>query len=523
MRTRPLTMMISLSLLALIACAPGGAAPTATIVPLQDSDRVQSAPSGVPGSGSESQVQASPTPRPPTPTPTSTPAATLLPTPSPIPPPESQEGEAASAPRAEVVISALNVREGPGIGYPVVGVALMGEVFDVTGINPAGDWLQVIAADGNPGWVSGKPAYTRVMGSLDGIATVEASPPLMPAAASGTTTGGGSGGKLVFMTTSGGDIYVINADGSGLRHLASGGIDPALSPDGNQVAFTRWEGPQHGAFGSLWVINVDGTGERAILGDVRQPKSPTWSPGGNRIAISMQQGGRLQPEQKCSDSFPTEPVVDREDIRTVVEVEPDGDVKVKFCYTLLPHPYWSLRTVDVVTGMFEDLPHDLFSYAPAWDPNNDWHVVYAGELGLVNLDLNQEKNWALTDDVRDHTPVFSPDGSRIAVSYKQHDHWDIHVMNAGGTGRVRLTETPLRVIVEQQLKGQEPRSWNNVSPTWSPDGSQIAFLSDRSGQWEIWVMSANGGNQRPMFPPGTLTGINFQFNNVDERMISWGR
>jgi hypothetical protein len=66
-----------------------------------------------------------------------------------------------------------------------------------------------------------------------------------------------------------------------------------------------------------------------------------------------------------------------------------------------------------------------------------------------------------------------------------------------------------------------PRSWNNVAPAWSPDGSQIAFLTDRTGHWEMWVMSADGSNQRPLFPDGTLDGLTLQYNNVDERMLSW--
>jgi dipeptidyl aminopeptidase/acylaminoacyl peptidase len=351
-----------------------------------------------------------------------------------------------------------------------------------------------------------------------------------------------STGIIVFQTVSGGPIYVIDIDGSYVRYLTTG-IDPALSPDGQWVAFTRWEGPQHGAAGSLWVINVDtltgtparvaepgragGTGERLIAGDLRQPKAPVWSPDGTRIALSMQHGGRLEPEHKCSHKLPSDPVVDKEDIQVVVEADDNGAIDTQFCYTLLPHPFWSLGVVDVATGTFEDLPGDLFSYAPAWDPANDWRLVYDGEMGLVNLDLIQGTTWALTDDVNDHSPVFSPDGSRIALSYWQHDHWEVHVLNADGSGRVRLTATPLRVIVEQRIKGEEEHSWNNVAPTWSPDGSQLVFLTDRNGHWEIWVMAADGSNQRPMFPSGTLDGSalypedTLQYHNVDERVLSW--
>jgi Tol biopolymer transport system component len=59
------------------------------------------------------------------------------------------------------------------------------------------------------------------------------------------------------------------------------------------------------------------------------------------------------------------------------------------------------------------------------------------------------------------------------------------------------------------------------SPTWSPDGSQIAFLTDRTGQWEIWVMNADGSNQRSLLPAGTLDGIALQYNGMDERVLSW--
>jgi TolB protein len=356
----------------------------------------------------------------------------------------------------------------------------------------------------------------------------------VPSAAAEGDDSVGLSGTIAFQTVSGGAIYAVDVEtltgtgGSNLRYLTTG-MDPALSPDGQWVAFTRWDVTQHGAFGSLWVINVDGSGERAILGDIHQPKAPTWSADGTQIVISMQHGGRLQAEDQCSSGRPPQ---DAFDVRVVRE--DDGDIK--FCYTLPPHPFWGLRVVDVASGEFEDLPNDLFSYSPTWDPTNAWHLVYDGEQGLVNLDLSQGTTWALTDDGNDRSPVFSPDGTQVAVSYWQNDHWEIHVINADGTGRVRLTETSVQARLEQMVSGDMPTSWNNVAPTWSPDGSQIAFLTDRTGQWEIWIMPApgaqahvtadtltgtGGSNPRPLVTAEMLDGIMLQYNGVDERMLSW--
>jgi dipeptidyl aminopeptidase/acylaminoacyl peptidase len=433
-----------------------------------------------------------------------------------IVPNAAAQGEA--GPTLYVITEGLNVRNGPGIAYPAIDVLRQGDQVTIIGQHAASGWWQVRLSDGGTGWVSGGAAYVRVSGDTRSVPAVSTADPV-----AATTVGPAESGTLVFQTASGGPIYAINADGSNLRYLTTG-IDPAISPDGRQVAFTRWEGPGNGAPGSIWIINIDGSGERVILNDVQQPKAPTWSPDGSKIAISMQQGGRLSPEYKCSKGLPSDPLMADKDgdyFQVKVNVDKSGDVDVEICYTLLPHPFWGLRMVDVATGQFEDLPRDLFSYTPAWDPVDPWRLVYEGELGLVNLDLNRNATWPLNGDPRDRTPVFSPDGSRLAVSYKQNDHWDIHVMNADGSGRVRLTETPLRVLVDQQINGQEPRAWNNVAPVWSPDGSQIAFLTDRAGQWEIWVMNADGSRQRPMFPAGTLGDLSLQYYNVGERALSW--
>jgi dipeptidyl aminopeptidase/acylaminoacyl peptidase len=413
-----------------------------------------------------------------------------------------------------VVAEAINVRSGPGVGYSVVSGLVRGDVVPIVGQDAGSGWWLVQLPDGQSGWVTSGSAYVRISGDTTAFAAGEATGgEATPAASPEARTGG----VIVFQTVSGGQIYIVNADGSNLRYLTVG-MDPAISPDGRRVAFTRWDDTQHGALGSLWVINVDGSDERAILGDIHQPKSPVWSADGTRIVISMQHGGRTEVEYKCTGERPPDGAYD---IRMKREAEPDGDIEMKFCYYLPPHPRWALRDVDVETGSFEDLPGDLFSYAPDWSPTEAWHLVYNGERGLVNLDLNQGTTWALTTDVNDHAPVFSPDGARIAVSYWQNDHWEIHVMNADGNGRVRLTKLSAREEIEQMLSGQFPKAYNNAAPAWSPDGSQIAFLTDRSGRWEVWVMNADGSDQHALLPGDVQAQMEIEYYGMDERALSW--
>lgn len=425
----------------------------------------------------------------------------------------AQAGEDATL---SVVAEAVNVRSGPGVTFAVVSGLRRGDVVPILSRDTDSGWWQVQLPDGQNGWVTDGSAYVRISGDTTTFATGgSVDEPTAPAA--GVDRRDQGGGTIVFQTVSGGPIYAVNADGSNLRYLTDG-MDPAISPDGQWVAFTRWGDTQHGALGSLWLIGIDGSGERVIAGDIHQPKSPVWSPDGTRLVISMMHGGRTQVEYKCTGERPPNGAYD---IRMKREVEEDGDIDFKWCYYLPPHPRWALRRVDVATGASEDLPGDLFCYAPDWSPAQEWRLVYNGERGLVNLDIQRGATWALTTDVNDHAPVFSPDGTRIAVSYWQNDHWEIHVLNADGSGRVRLTTMSARDELDQMMSGHLPKAHNNAAPVWSPDGTHIAFLTDRSGQWEIWVMNADGSNQHALLPADIQAQLSIQYNGMDEHAVSW--
>jgi len=87
------------------------------------------------------------------------------------------------------------------------------------------------------------------------------------------------GQHLVFQGRDG--LFVIGANGLGLRRLTHGGGAPDWSPDGRLIVFIKFDGHHT----SLRLIRSDGTGER-LLTSSRTGRHPEWSPTGNRIVDS---------------------------------------------------------------------------------------------------------------------------------------------------------------------------------------------------------------------------------------------
>jgi TolB protein len=319
---------------------------------------------------------------------------------------------------------------------------------------------------------------------------------------------------IALQLSSGGDIMLINADGTNLRRLTNG-IDPVLSPDGQSVAFTRWQGDQ----GSLWTINTDGSNERVVIDSYRKAKGPEWSPDGSQIVFNYQHGGRLSPKEQCfnlAKGDPPTPPMNAYDFKIKIK-----DGMPHLCWKLPPDPHWGLRVVNLADGQSEDVDGGTYAFRPAWDPGRDWRIVSDGGRGLLGIDINRpEYREPLTENIGDGSPTMSPDGRFLAVTAGRQgggSGYDIYRLNPDGTGRVRLTNTPLWVPVGPD----EQKPWNNVAPAWSPDSSQIVFLTDRTGRWEIWVMNADGSNPHPMFSDTVNDQLPIQYNFVDERVLSW--
>jgi TolB protein len=104
------------------------------------------------------------------------------------------------------------------------------------------------------------------------------------------------------------------------------------------------------------------------------------------------------------------------------------------------------------------------------------------EIFTMNADGTKETNVS-NHPANDWHPSFSPDGQQIVFASNRsgnHLDRDIYVMDSDGSSQVNLTNNQS----------------SNYSPDWSPDGTRIAYESSEGGNVDVWVMGADGSNRR---------------------------
>ncbi|TAK24081.1 MAG: hypothetical protein EPO26_06615 [Chloroflexota bacterium] len=310
------------------------------------------------------------------------------------------------------------------------------------------------------------PAYQVQLGLL-GDEQISAGRITIPATRSAATNAAGSPGWLVVSTDIGGPFFLMRPNGTETRRLGNG-IDPSLSPDGARVTYTVEDGPAPG----LYAMNVtDGSTTRLIEG--RGLRGPLFSPNGQEIAFYQRSDclRRLSSSRYVDDS----------------------------CFQVRVAP---------VAGGSDWLPpgQDLYSHAPTWSPNGQ-RLIFRDEKGLATASRSESARSIGPFDPLVQTPIWSPRGGKVAVARNQNWTWyEVGVVNDDGARYTQLTRSPAFA----------DRPWSSQSPAWSPDGQQIAFVSDRDGAHRVWVMRADGSDAH------RVSDLVVNPRGARERLIHWG-
>ena len=244
------------------------------------------------------------------------------------------------------------------------------------------------------------------------------------------------------------DIYVMNVDRSGLVRLTNDqevDAEPAWSPDGSRIAFTRGSRtsgvePREALDDTgrdVFVMNADGTGEVRITTTDEAEASPAFSPDGSRLVFVRY-------------SAPT-----RFDLY-VIDVDGSNERQVLH------------RTRPFITGpVWSSDGQSLFYNV---DDSTD-----GGEIDVARLDLRTGATTLVTTRAGDDsTFALSPDGSTIAFQ-SDRDIGGMWLMDTDGSNVRHLTG-----------------SWEQGLPlSWSPDGQWLVYTGvDR---W-LYLVSAAGGD-----------------------------
>jgi TolB protein len=258
-------------------------------------------------------------------------------------------------------------------------------------------------------------------------------------------------------------VYTIKPDGTENKTTANDpqtldGL-PTWSPDGTKIAFTSNQSDDY----EIWTMNEDGSGRTKLTSMQGWDGLPRWSPDGSKITFAG--------ERHDAGGFTS---------YEVFIMNADGsDVK-----KLTDSEAWGQHTS-------EDEPV-RWNSCPTFSPDGT-KILFGSNRGgdyatpilyTMNADGNDQKKFGLLADVDGTDPDWSPVTNKIVFCRGTPAKGDIWVTDGS---------SPFPLLTARKITDNID---NNRNPMWSPDGKQIAFVSDTYGNDDIFIMNADGTGVR---------------------------
>jgi serine/threonine protein kinase/WD40 repeat protein len=317
----------------------------------------------------------------------------------------------------------------------------------------------------------------------------------------------------------GGGIYVASVEGGPARRVSDLGYNPAWSPDGREIAVAT-EGivdpGMRKANSEIWRVEVATGRRRLVVGD--DGVQPSWSPHGHRIAYwGLPPGGAQRilwtvptaggtPRKALDDGFLNwNPVWSPDGAWLYFGSDRSGSLNL-----------WRLP-IDETSGAVLGEPEPVTTPALSsgfWSLSRDGRrILYAANESRANVErfpFDPERLQVQGPGVavtRGSHPVrscsVSPHGQWIAF-FAALPQEDLFVIRADGSG--------LRQLTNDRYKDRHP--------SWSPDGRQLLFYSNRGGGgYEAWILRLDNGKLERALPPGAPP-VTFSVWSADGRWIA---
>jgi len=329
----------------------------------------------------------------------------------------------------------------------------------------------------------------------------------------------------VFGRYDGCDLWRIDPATGKETLLIEEAFNPSFAPDGERLAFdASWGGPRR-----VWICDARGRHARQVTtdsSDFTQHVRPRWSPDGHKLAFQNIEGTKF-------------------DIR-VVGLETQRMEWVTNDFTMDVHPVWSADGDSIFMASYRSgginvwrvpVDHSGAAAGPI-------EQITAGAGQDVDLDVPRRPNelifatlrqnaslWRLPVDSRTGQPTGPPEPVVAATRENSRGAWSPDgstiAFNSDRSGEMNLWLLNLAARKTRQLTHG---AGGDFQPTWSPDGRALVFFSGRGGATDIWrydfdgetltqLTFGEGLNINPFFSPDGRS-IAFQ-SDRDGRMELW--